>query len=114
MIWASGPVKPEALNGAGEALNALGLTRQARAHHRDALAVASQFGRQHLEARSHDGLASTYYASGRLDLARYHWENALARYASLGVPEAAQVRARLARMRAEAVQKGGRRHPCAD
>jgi DNA-binding SARP family transcriptional activator len=100
----------EALNGAGEALNALGRTRQARAQHRDALTVAGQLGHQHLEARSHDGLASTYHASGRLDQARYHWENALARYASLGVPEAAQVRARLASLSARAVQKGGRSH----
>ena len=100
----------EALNGAGEALNALGRTRQARAHHRDALTVAGQLGHQHLEARSHDGLAGTYHASGRLDQARFHWENALARYASLGVPEAAQVRARLASLSAKAVQKAGRSH----
>jgi DNA-binding SARP family transcriptional activator/tetratricopeptide (TPR) repeat protein/transcriptional regulator with XRE-family HTH domain len=85
----------EALNGIGEALNALGETGQARARHHEALTLASEIGNRHMQARSHDGLARTYHATGDLAQARRQWERALDLYASLGVPEADQVRAKL-------------------
>ncbi len=52
-------------------------------------------GNRRLQARSHDGLARTCHATGDLDQARRHWEQAVALYSALGVPEAARVRAKL-------------------
>jgi tetratricopeptide (TPR) repeat protein len=39
-------------------------------------------------ARAHEGLAASYEAAGHPDRAREHWQQATARYAALGVPEA--------------------------
>jgi DNA-binding SARP family transcriptional activator/Tfp pilus assembly protein PilF/DNA-binding XRE family transcriptional regulator len=88
----------EALNGVGEALVAAGRPEQARARHRDALALASQIGDRYQRARAYDDLAHAHHASGDHDQARRHWQHALTVYTKLGVPEAGQVRARLAGM----------------
>jgi DNA-binding SARP family transcriptional activator/Tfp pilus assembly protein PilF len=85
----------EALNGLGEILLATGRPGLARAQHTTALTMASQIGDQDQQARAHNGLAYGYRAVGHAGQARHHWQEALALYASLGAPEADQVRAQL-------------------
>jgi hypothetical protein len=58
--------------------------------------VAGQIGEANEQARAHDGLAHAYHAAGNSVRARHHWRHALIHYASLGAPEADQVRAQLA------------------
>jgi tetratricopeptide (TPR) repeat protein len=79
----------DAHNGLGETLHAAGRPEQARAQHHDALALASQIGDRYQQARAH-------HASGDSDQARHHWQHALTIYTELGVPDADQVRAKLA------------------
>ncbi|HMH92665.1 MAG TPA: tetratricopeptide repeat protein, partial [Streptosporangiaceae bacterium] len=88
----------EARNGLGEALLTIGPPGPAAAQHAAALGLATQTGEQYEQARAHDGLARARHAAGELDQARRHWQEALARYAGLGVPEASIVRDRLAAM----------------
>jgi DNA-binding SARP family transcriptional activator/Tfp pilus assembly protein PilF len=97
----------EALNGVGEALVAAGRPEQARAQHRDALALASRIGDRYQRARAHDGLAHAHHASGDPRQARHHWQHALTLYTELGVPDAGQVRARLAGLAATARGRDG-------
>ncbi|HTZ22589.1 MAG TPA: tetratricopeptide repeat protein [Streptosporangiaceae bacterium] len=85
----------EALNSLGESLSGGGDPGQARARHQEALALARQIGACYELARAHHGLARTYEATGDRDLARSHGQDALTGYTSLGVPDAADVRARL-------------------
>ena len=68
---------------------------QARAQHHDALTLACQMGDRYEQARAHDGLGRSWHASGDHAQARYHWQQALALYTDMGVPEAGPVRARL-------------------
>ena len=70
-------------------------TGQARAQHHDALTLARQTGARYEQARAHDGLARAYQATGDCSHARRHWQQALAVYTDMGVPEAGQVRAML-------------------
>jgi DNA-binding SARP family transcriptional activator/tetratricopeptide (TPR) repeat protein len=86
----------EALNGLGEACLATGRAGHAREQHAAALDLASQIGERYWQARAHEGLARTDHAACDGDQARHHWQQALALYASLGVPEADQVRSVLA------------------
>lgn len=65
-----------------------------------------ELGNRHLQAHSHDGLASTWYATGDLDRAGQHWERAMALYSALGVPEANRIRDKLERMRATTTRPG--------
>ena len=67
-----------------------------RDRHTTALTLATQTGERYEQARAHDGLARTHHASGELDQARHHWNQALALYTDLGVPEADDVHAHLA------------------
>ena len=85
-----------ALNRIGELLLADGRPDDARAEHAGALAIARQTGDLYSQASAHDGLASSYRATGDLGRARQHWQEALARYASFGAPEADRVRGELA------------------
>ena len=101
----------QALQSAGEAMNALGHTKQARALYRQALTVVRKIGNRHLEGRSYDGLAHTYRADGDLDGAARYWERALALYADLGVPEKTQVRAELDKLAAHAPHRAPRNYP---
>jgi tetratricopeptide (TPR) repeat protein len=86
-----------ALNGLGEVSLAAGQPGGARTHHATALGLAGQTGHKYQQARAHNGLARSYYKAGDPGQARHHWRQALALYTELGVPEANQVRAHLAR-----------------
>jgi DNA-binding SARP family transcriptional activator/tetratricopeptide (TPR) repeat protein len=85
-----------ALNGLGGALAAAGPDGPARVQFEAALDLASALGNQGEQARAHDGLAQAWLAAGDVVQARRHWQEALARYADQGVPDADAVRARLA------------------
>ena len=84
----------EALNGLGEVALATGKPARARAQHAAALGLASQIGELYEQARAHRGIAEAHLADGDgdSDQAREHWEQALALYGGLGVPEADRVR----------------------
>ncbi|GIM88544.1 tetratricopeptide repeat protein [Paractinoplanes toevensis] len=75
-----------ALNGLGEAA----APADAITHHTEALAIATDIGAAGQQARAQAGLGRAHQA-----LAREHYEQALAGYTTLGLPEAEQVRARL-------------------
>lgn len=81
-----------AMNGAGEILLATGQHAQALTSHQAALALASQTGDRYEQARAHHGLARACHATGQHDAEREHWEQALAGYTSLSVPEADELR----------------------
>jgi tetratricopeptide (TPR) repeat protein len=92
-----------ALNGLGETLRATGQTGDARAHHSLALRKACDLDMADEQARALDGMAYTRLVSGQPERARELWEQALARYEEIGVPEAAEVRDRLAALDAARV-----------
>ncbi|HEX6522047.1 MAG TPA: BTAD domain-containing putative transcriptional regulator [Streptosporangiaceae bacterium] len=85
-----------ALNGLGEALLAVDQPGQASAGHAAALDLASRSGDRFEEARAHDGLGHAYRAAGDNEQAREHWQQALAIYTELSLPEAEQVHTQLA------------------
>jgi tetratricopeptide (TPR) repeat protein len=85
----------KALNDLGKVLLSTGDLEQARAQHATALKLASQAGCKNEEAQAYDGLADTYRAAGQEDAARAHWQQALAIYTALAVPEATQVSTKL-------------------
>jgi tetratricopeptide (TPR) repeat protein len=85
----------ETLNDLGHTLRAAGRAGDALADHQRALALAGRFGYPYEQARAHAGLGHAYQALGRHDRARDHWREALDRFTRLGVPEAAEIRARL-------------------
>ncbi len=85
----------EALNGLGEILLANGYPHHADARHTTALDLASQIGDKYQQARAHDGLGHVCNDTGDPHKARRHWQESLAIYEELGVPEADQVRAQL-------------------
>ena len=84
-----------ALNGLGEVLLAAGRPADAHVLHAAALGITNDSGERYEQARSHRGLARSYHAEGDPGLASHHWQQALALYAALGVPEADQIRAQL-------------------
>ncbi len=84
----------DALNSLGEVLLATGQAGQACAQYAAALGLASQIGAKHQQARAHHGLARAHQAAAP-GQARPHWQQALALYTGMGVPEADQVRAEL-------------------
>ena len=71
---------------------------EARALHTTALGIAEDIGDPHPLADAHDGLATVQHADGHVDLARKHWQEALALYTAVGAPCADQVGARLAEL----------------
>ncbi len=81
-----------ALNGSGEILLATGQPGEALRCHHAALTLAGQTGDRFEQARAHRGLADACHATGQHDAGRMHWEQALAGYTSLGVPEAGDLR----------------------
>jgi hypothetical protein len=89
-------VEADALNSLGEVLLAAGELSLARAQHAAALGLASQIGAKLQQARAHHGLARGHEAVFDPGQARPHWQQALALYTDLGVPEAGQVRAEVA------------------
>jgi DNA-binding SARP family transcriptional activator/Tfp pilus assembly protein PilF len=84
-----------ATNSLGEVLLATGRPGDARIQHGAALDLASAIGHGYEQARAHTGLGRVCQDTGDLVQARHHWQEALTRYAKLGVPEADQVRAQL-------------------
>jgi DNA-binding SARP family transcriptional activator/Tfp pilus assembly protein PilF len=86
----------EALNCLGEVLLATGQPHHAHARHTVALELLGQLGDKYQLARARDGLGHACQAIGEAVEARRHWQEALAVYTELGVPEADQVRAQLA------------------
>ncbi len=85
----------DALHLLGEVSLATGDHLQACIHYAGALALASQAGAIHLQARAHDGLARAHHAGQELAQARHHWQQALTLYTEIGVSEADQVQSRL-------------------
>ena len=90
------PIEADALNGLGDVLLATGQVGDARTYHGAALRLASEIGDMYRQARAHDGLGRSCDAAGDSGEGRRHWEQALALYTELGVPEADQIRSRLA------------------
>jgi tetratricopeptide (TPR) repeat protein/transcriptional regulator with XRE-family HTH domain len=86
----------QAHNGLGNLLLAIGLPGNASTEYATALGLASQVGDRYEQARAHHGLARACDAAADSGQARHHWQQALAGFSRLGVPEAAQVRAQLA------------------
>ncbi len=83
----------QAHSGLGEVMLSAGRPAAALSAYRQALELACHV---HAYARAHEGLGNAHHASGDLDPARYHWQKALGLYSDLGVPEADQIRVRLA------------------
>jgi tetratricopeptide (TPR) repeat protein len=88
-------LETETLSALGDTLHDMGEARTALAQYRGALALASQAGDRFEQARALDGAARALATAGQRGQARAHWQQALAIFSDLGVPEAAQVRARL-------------------
>ncbi len=88
--------EPNALNGLGEAASAAGHSTEALDHHDAARIIAGETGDLQQQARAHSGLGQAHAALGQPAHARQHYEHALTLYRDLALPEAAQVRARLA------------------
>jgi DNA-binding SARP family transcriptional activator/Tfp pilus assembly protein PilF len=87
-----------ACNGLGEAALSVGDAARAVDEHSAALALAGTARNRPEQARAHDGLARAHLSLGADDRAREHAGSALRLYAELGVPEADEVRALLARV----------------
>jgi DNA-binding SARP family transcriptional activator len=85
-----------ALRNLAEALHGVGQPAAARAELAAALRLASETGTTYEEASAHRDLAESHHLAGEDDQARRHWQQALALYSQLGVPEAEEIRARLA------------------
>jgi tetratricopeptide (TPR) repeat protein len=85
-----------ALNGVGDALRDLGDHEGALAAHRDACELARHTDERAEHARGLDGIARGLHATGDHEAARRHWQEALELYAELGVPQADDVKTRLA------------------
>jgi tetratricopeptide (TPR) repeat protein len=85
-----------ALNNLGEIQHVAGQLRQALVQHTAALTLATQIVDRHEQARAHNGLAHTYCTTSESDLARHHWQQALTLYTNLGIPDADDIRTRLA------------------
>jgi tetratricopeptide (TPR) repeat protein len=90
-------LETETLTALGDTLHDMGDTGAALAQFRAALALASQAGDRFEQARALDGTARALATAGQRGQARAHWQRALVIFSDLGVPEAAQVRARLSR-----------------
>lgn len=85
-----------ALNYLGELCLATGKASDASTHHATALSLATQSGDEHNQADAHLGLGDACQAVGDHAQARRHWQHALTLSASLGLPQADQIRTRLA------------------
>jgi len=87
----------ESLNRLGDTLVCSARTKKALRMYQQALAITSRTGNRYQQARAHHGIARALSALGDGTAAVPHWERAMAGYTELGVPEADEVRARLAR-----------------
>lgn len=82
--------------GLGEAAQAAGCPTEALEWHTIALTIASGIGSRGQQARAYAGLGHSYMALADLIRARQHYQHALALYTDLRLPEAADIRTRLA------------------
>jgi DNA-binding SARP family transcriptional activator/Tfp pilus assembly protein PilF len=89
-------VMVQAHAGIGEVMLSAGRTAAALDAYEQSLELASQLREVHGQARAHEGLGDAHHAAGDPGLSRYHWQQALALYGDLDVPEANRVRVQLA------------------
>jgi len=82
--------------GLAEARLVTGRVGEAIGLYQEACGVARQVGDPYLEGRALHGLGSACWADDQRDAARAHWRDALTRYQSLGVPDAAELADRVA------------------
>ncbi|WUH98351.1 tetratricopeptide repeat protein [Spirillospora sp. NBC_00431] len=82
---ANRPLENETLNRLGETAHRTG--DPARAHHQEALDIATEIGDRYEQARAHDGLARAHHDLGHHREAREHRQQALTGYTELGVPD---------------------------
>lgn len=87
-----------ALDGLGRTSCTTGDLPAALAHHRDGLARAEKLELPRERAAAHDGIAHVHLTIGERERARHHGERALDIGHALGLPEARDVRDRLAEM----------------
>jgi tetratricopeptide (TPR) repeat protein len=82
----------EVLNSLGE--NALSTKEPARAleYTQQALAISEETGLRVGQARAHDVIGRAHRDLGDIEAARHHWNQALATYSTLGIPEAEHMR----------------------
>jgi len=81
------------LNSLGEVRRAAGQPDAALSNHRAALVLAHETNDRDEQARALDGIAHALRATGAVDEARQHWQEALAIYTDLDLPEAGSIRA---------------------
>ena len=72
---------------------------------------SGQIGDLDQQARADEGLGNAFRALGEPDRARFHWQQALTRYAELGVPEATRLRTALTGPALPAVRQAGGTEP---
>ncbi len=84
------------LRSLAEALHGAGQPVAARAQLAAAVRLAADTGNAYQQASAHRDLAESHHRAGQDGQARHHWQQALPVYTTLGAPEAAQVRGRLA------------------
>ncbi len=84
------------LNGLGEAARSTAHPATALQHHAIALATAEATGVRDQQARAHAGLAQAHALLGDPATARTHYEQALALYTELELPDRQEIRDRLA------------------
>jgi DNA-binding SARP family transcriptional activator len=84
------------VNDLGRLLLATGDRTGAQREHTAALRQADEIGYKEGQARGHDGLGYCHQADGAIEQAREHWQQALALFTELGMPEAGNVSRQLA------------------
>ena len=90
-------LETETLNTLGDTLRAMRQPESALARHRAALGLTEHTHDRFEQARALDGMARVLDGAGQPAQAHQYWREALAIYSALGVPEAEQARAHLAR-----------------
>ncbi len=85
-----------ALDYLGAVQRCRGIPEEALGLHRQALAIAREIGEPFSEARAVEGIAEAHWQAGRVADARRYWRIGLDLYATLGLPDADRVHARLA------------------
>ncbi|MEV6826656.1 tetratricopeptide repeat protein [Amycolatopsis sp. NPDC051102] len=85
-------VESRVLNSLGHLAAARGASADALGYHREALAVAGKTGCRPEQGQAHCGLGEVHYGLDEPEVAREHWERALACYAGECVPGAIRVR----------------------
>ncbi|MEV6876567.1 tetratricopeptide repeat protein [Amycolatopsis sp. NPDC051128] len=89
-------VESRVLNSLGTLSAARGASAEALTYHREALAVAKETGCRPEQGKAHCGLGEVHYGLGEPEVAREHWERALACYAGERVPGTIRVQDHLA------------------